>query len=93
MMDMDKKVIELEKIFKAFASRRRIAIIRYVRSHPKSSLADVAENIRLPYKTTSKHAGVLINAGILDREQRSTFAGYILRSDVPEYVRKLLSLI
>jgi DNA-binding transcriptional ArsR family regulator len=90
---MDKKVLELEKVLKAVANRRRIAIVRYVRSHPQATLGDVSDSIKLPYKSASKHVSVLLNAEILHREQQNSNASFSIHPHSSEYVRKLISIL
>lgn len=60
---------ELERNFKALANKRRLAILKYLKRTGKSSVGDIASEIKLSFKATSRHLAVLINAGILEKEQ------------------------
>lgn len=60
---------ELERNLKALANKRRLAILKYLKRVSKSSVGDVASEIGLSFKATSRHLGVLTNAGILEKEQ------------------------
>ncbi|MDO8481544.1 MAG: metalloregulator ArsR/SmtB family transcription factor [bacterium] len=60
---------ELERNLKALANKRRLAILKYLKRVGKSSVGDVAGEIRLSFKATSRHLAVLTNAGILEKEQ------------------------
>src|SRR3990167_5169 len=62
---------ELESNLKALANRRRLAIVRFIKKKNETSVGDIAEEIKLSLKSTSRHLAVLFSAGILDREQRS----------------------
>ncbi|MDP2655496.1 MAG: metalloregulator ArsR/SmtB family transcription factor [bacterium] len=84
---------ELERTMKALANRRRLAILRFLKKEGKASVGDIAEEIRLSFKATSKHLGILLSAGIVDREQRSLQMFYILSSDLPAPARPIVSLL
>ena len=81
----------LERIMKAFANRRRLAILKYLKEEKEASVGDIAEEIRLSSKATSKHLGILSGAGILDREQRSLQMFYRVSADLPSAARSILS--
>ena len=84
---------ELERIFKAFANRRRLAIMRHIRERREATVGDIAEAIGLSFKATSKHLGVLTSAGVLDHEQQGLTMRYILAADMPSAARKVLALL
>jgi DNA-binding transcriptional ArsR family regulator len=69
---------EIEKILKALANRRRLAIVRFLRKEKEATVGEIAEVIRLSFKATSKHLGVLASADIVDKEQRSLQMWYRL---------------
>ena len=84
---------ELERTMKALANRRRLAILRYLKSEREASVGDIAEDIRLSFKATSKHLGVLSAASIVDREQRSLQMLYRIASDLPPGARPVISIL
>ena len=84
---------ELEKMFKAFANRRRVAILRLLIKRKRLTVGNIAEGIRLSYKSTSKHLGVLYAAGVLDREQRGLEMCYEIAADAPDTARSLLLVL
>ncbi len=69
---------EMERVLKALANRRRLAIVRYLKRTREATVGDIADEIRLSFKATSKHLGVLYAADIVDREQRSLQMWYRL---------------
>ncbi len=81
----------LERLLKAFANRRRIAIVRYLKKQKEASVGDIAETIRLSLKATSKHLGILAAASVLDRDQRSLQMFYHIADDLPAIARTLIS--
>ena len=61
---------EQEKIFKAFANRRRLAVF-LLEKEGEAPVATIAGEIKLSFKATSKHLGILAAADILEKDQRS----------------------
>ena len=84
---------ELERIMKAFANRRRLSIVSYLKKRKEATVGDIAEEIKLSFRSTSKHLGVLSAAGILEREQRSVQMYYKVASDIPAPASTLLSVV
>ncbi len=86
---------KLERILKAFANRRRLAILRYLKKKKEKEavVTDIAETIDLSFKATSKHLGILFAANIVDREQRSLQMFYRLADDQPSVARALLHIL
>ena len=84
---------ELERIFKALANRRRLAIIFFIRKKKQANVGEIAEAIKLSFKSTSRHLSILVSSGILDREQNSLYSIYSFSTDQSETVRNILSVI
>ena len=75
---MKTRIREAERILKALANKRRLAIVKYLRQEKEATVGDIAEAIKLSFKATSKHLGVLAQADIVDKEQRSLSMWYRL---------------
>lgn len=84
---------EFERVLKALANRRRIAILKYLKKSKEASVGNIAEEIRLSFKATSRHLCVLSGAGIIDREQRSLSVFYRLAPDMSETARRVIALV
>ena len=84
---------ELERILKAFANRRRLLIVSFLKRRKEATVGDIAEEIRLSFRSTSKHLGVLSTAGILEREQRSVQMYYKIAFDIPASARTVLAVV
>lgn len=84
---------ELESSLKALANRRRLAIVRFIKRKKEASVGDIADEIKLSFKSTSRHLSVLFSAGLLDREQRSLQVFYKLAPDIAEPVRRVVSTL
>jgi DNA-binding transcriptional ArsR family regulator len=69
---------ELEKELKALANRRRLAIIRYLKKCHRASVSDIAEEIKLSFKSTSRHLGILAAVDVVQRDQQSLNVFYSL---------------
>lgn len=92
---------DFERGMKALANRRRLAILRFLKrgkgkekkKEIEASVGDIAEEIKLSFKATSKHLGILSSAGIVDREQRSLQMFYRLSPDISSPARAILSFL
>lgn len=65
---MAKNINALERILKALANKRRLAIIQYLGQEKEATVGDIAEHIKLSFKATSKHLGILANVDIVEKE-------------------------
>ena len=81
---------DIEKILKALANRRRLAIVKYLKRKKTANVGNIAEHIQLSYKATSKHLAVLYAADIVEKEQRSLKMWYCLSSR-PHHISKYIS--
>jgi DNA-binding transcriptional ArsR family regulator len=84
---------ETERILKAFANKRRITIVRFIRKSKEVSVGTVADEIKLSFRATSKHLATLSAADILEKEQRGVQIFYWISSDLPAVAQKILSLL
>ncbi len=83
----------LEKILKALANRRRLAILEYLKNHREAPVGEIAHEINLSFKATSKHLGILASVDIIERDQRNLQVFYRLaqnRKSPAKYVIDLL---
>ncbi|MFH1866774.1 MAG: metalloregulator ArsR/SmtB family transcription factor [Patescibacteria group bacterium] len=84
---------ELERNLKALANKRRLAIIKYLKSHQPAPVGDIADAIKLSFKATSKHLTVLKGADILESEQKSKLVFYSLSSELSRVSKSVISYI
>lgn len=84
---------ELEKVLKALANKRRVAILKYLKRVGRASVGDISQAIKLSFKATSKHLMILSNADIVEKEQISLSMLYFLSKTDHPIVSKLLSII
>ncbi|MEK7077119.1 MAG: metalloregulator ArsR/SmtB family transcription factor [Patescibacteria group bacterium] len=84
---------ELEKILKALANRRRLAILRYLKEKGSAPVGNIAKEINLSFKSTSRHLCVLAAVDIVEREQKGLEAYYSLSREQKPILRKILSVL
>ncbi|MDO8471439.1 MAG: metalloregulator ArsR/SmtB family transcription factor [bacterium] len=81
---------DTERILKALANKRRLAIVKFLKKRGEKTVGDIAEEIKLSFKATSKHLGVLFTSDIVEKEQRSLRMFYRLSSQ-PHHIAKYVS--
>ncbi|MDD5068200.1 MAG: ArsR family transcriptional regulator [Candidatus Pacebacteria bacterium] len=84
---------QYEKPLKAVANRRRLEIIKYLKINKEANVGEIAENIKLSFKATSKHLAVLLGADIVEREQRSLSAQFSLAPKLPVIVKSVIDML
>jgi ArsR family transcriptional regulator len=76
----DGEAVETARLFKALADPARVKILNLLVSGGEGScVCDLTEPLGLSQPTVSHHLKKLLDAGLLDREQRGTWAYYSLR--------------
>lgn len=83
----------MERILKALANQRRLAILKYLKKNKEAPVAEIAEEINLSFKATSKHLGVLSAADIVEKEQRSLQVFYRLSNNQELSAKYIISLL
>jgi DNA-binding transcriptional ArsR family regulator len=84
---------ELERILKSVANKRRLAILKFLKRVKEASVQDIADEIHLSLKSTSKHLGILIAADVLEKEQRRLYVFYRLATEPPTVVKNILAFV
>ena len=70
------------RLFKALADPARVKIVNLLATSPEPvCVCEFTEPLGLSQPTVSHHLKKLMDAGLLDREQRGTWAYYSLRPD------------
>jgi len=87
------KEAELERLLKALANRRRLAILNLLRRRREANVGDIAEAIKLSLTSTSKHLLILERAGFAEKEQKSLQVFYRFAPDAPKILPHALSLL
>jgi ArsR family transcriptional regulator len=83
---------ELERVFKALADRHRVKVLNRLLSAGRDAVCvcEFEELLGLKQSTVSYHLKQLLDAGIVAREKRGSFAYYSLTPGALERVGRLL---
>ncbi len=91
--EREKNTKELERILKALANKRRLGVLAHLKKTKQSSVGATAQAIKLSFKATSKHLGILSHADIVEKEQIGLTMLYSLSNPKPLLVQKLLDVL
>ncbi len=84
---------EFEKQYKALANSRRLLIVKFLKTRNRASVGQIAKEIKLRIKSTSKHLRVLAGVDFVDREQQSLQVYYFLPNTKPEILHNFIKLL
>ncbi len=84
---------ELEREYKALANGKRLAILKYLNKANRASVGDIAKEIKLTLKATSKHLGVLSSVEAVEKTKQSLLVLYYLSEKPRATVSHFLKLI
>ncbi|HDH31416.1 MAG TPA: ArsR family transcriptional regulator [Candidatus Wolfebacteria bacterium] len=83
----------LEKNLKVLANRRRLAILKYLKRNKEAPVAEIAHEINLSFKATSKHLCILAAVDIIKKDQRNLQMFYRLSTSQNPVVKHIFSLL
>lgn len=83
----------LERQYKALANRRRLSILGYLKRAHQASVGDIAREIKLSFKATSKHLAILSGVDALEKEQKGLVVLYRLADSQKPALKHFLSLL
>lgn len=88
----DDEAAELERVFKALADRHRVRILnRLLQAGGEAvCVCDFEDTLPLKQPTVSYHLKQLLDAGIIEREKRGSFAYFSIAPGALEHVCSLL---
>jgi len=81
---------KFERIHKAVANRRRLAILAHLKKEKEVSVGKIATHIKLSFKSTSRHLSVLLSADLVERNQRGVEMFYRLSAAMHPIVLETL---
>jgi ArsR family transcriptional regulator len=89
----DDEAEQLEQVFKALADRHRVKILNRLLSAGGDAICacDFEELLELKQPTVSYHLKQLLNAGIVERERRGSYAYFSLSPGALQRVGDLLT--
>jgi ArsR family transcriptional regulator len=85
---------QLATVLKAIAEPTRLQLLSLVAAHAdgEACICDLTDPVRLTQPTVSHHMKVLVDAGLLAREQRGKWAFYRLVPDAFAALTQLLAI-
>jgi len=84
---------EMEKVLKALANERRLLILKILKLKKKRPVGNIAEEIKLSFKATSKHLSILYAKGLVEREQIKLQMYYSLHPELSKPAHLIISLL
>jgi ArsR family transcriptional regulator len=83
---------DLAVLFKALADPARLQLLALIKASPdgESCVCDLTEPLGLSQPTVSHHLKILVDAGLLAREKRGTWAWF---SVVPERMAEIAAIL
>lgn len=87
------KLIELEKICRLLAARKRLQIVKLLLDGQARSVGEIAAKIHLSFKSTSKHLLLLSQGDFLERKQDRYSGLYRINSDLPSRLQEVIKLV
>ena len=90
----DEEATVLEHVFKALADRHRVRILNRLLAAGGEAVCvcEFQDMLDLKQSTVSYHLKLLLDAGIVTRERRGSFAYYALAPGALQHVRDLVEL-
>jgi ArsR family transcriptional regulator len=90
----DEEALELEQVFKALADRHRVKILNRLLAAGGEAVCvcDFQELLAMKQSTVSYHLKLMLDAGIVTREKRGSYAYYGLAPGALEHLRDVLDL-
>lgn len=82
---------EYERVLKALANRRRLAIIAFLKKRREATVGEIAEHIKLSFTSTSKHLNMLARTDILDKRQQGLEVYYFIGQQIPAIVQSTIT--
>jgi len=82
-----------EKQYKALANKRRLEILKFLKTRHQATVGQIAKKIKLKLKSTSKHLGKLSEIDALMKEQKGLNVFYRLSRSQKPIVKNFLKLI
>jgi len=75
---MSERTRQLERIVKGFANHRRIEILQLLQKEPELSLVEIAETLKINFKTASEHTRRLALAGLVMKRNEGSAVRHAL---------------
>ena len=78
-------------VFKALADPARVKLLSLISAAGEACVCDLTEPLELAQPTVSHHMKILVDVGLVSREQRGKWAYYWVNDDALDRVAQLIS--
>lgn len=78
---------------KCLANENRLAIVAYLKIKRSASVGEIADNLKISFKATSKHLAILEKGGVLVRRSDNPFMIYSISSDSSNLIKSIISFL
>ena len=84
---------ELEQQYKALGNRRRLEILKLLKKSDGLSVGDIAEKIKLSFKSTSRHLAILSAVDAVEKQQEGLVVYCKLAGNLPPAIKQAIRLL
>jgi len=78
---------------KCLGNEHRLGIVMYLKIKKSASVGEIADNLKISFKATSKHLAILEKGRVLARQSDSPFVIYSISSDSSGLIKSIISLL
>lgn len=89
LVEIRRKSLDL----KCLANEHRLAIVVYLKMKKSASVGEIADNLKISFKATSKHLAILEKGGILACQSDNPFMIYFISPDSSALIKSTISLL
>ena len=93
MANLTKDIKETEKEFEIFANKHRLAILSLLKAKRSRSVGQIADHLKISFKTASRHLLYLAKKGILKRHYDGSFVLYKISNNLSKLARIVISYL
>ena len=80
------------QIFKALSNINRVRIVKMLSGRDRMSVSEIANELDISLKATSKHLIILHNLDVLSNKGKDSRVEYWLNPDLPADIKKTIKL-
>ena len=89
---MNKTTRQLERVIKGFANHRRIEILNLVNKTPELNVFEIADTLKINFKTASEHIRRLAIAGLIMKRNEGSSVRHALTKNGQKILKFLRTL-
>jgi DNA-binding transcriptional ArsR family regulator len=81
------------KILKVLANYSRLSIVKFLADGKERTVSEIAREIHVTFRGTSRHLNLLYGLGILKNEGKMGHVFYSVNSNMPKNAKRVIDLI